>query len=48
MTRKELALRYGRIGLILAAFGVVAAIVFQPLWQELWSPGNTVVGSRVP
>jgi len=34
MTR-EMAIRYGRVGLILAAFALVAAIIGQPLWHRL-------------
>ena len=36
MIRKNLAARYGRVGLILAAFALVAAIIVQPLWRKLW------------
>ena len=27
---------YGRIGLIIAAFALVTAIVGQPLWERIW------------
>lgn len=42
MTRKEMATRYGRIGLILAAFALVTAIIVQPLWERLWPATITV------
>ena len=36
MTRKDTAALYARIGLIIAAFALVMAIVGQPLWESLW------------
>ena len=42
MTRRDMAARYGRIGLILAAFALVADIIVQPLWQRLWPATITV------
>ena len=42
MILKNLAARYGRVGLILAAFALVAAIIVQPLWRKLW-PAAIVV-----
>jgi len=42
MTRKDVVARYGRIGLILAAFALVAAIVIQPLWQRFRPSAITV------
>jgi hypothetical protein len=36
MVPKNLAARYGRVGLLLAAFALVAAIIVQPLWRKLW------------
>ena len=35
MTRNDTAAHYGRIGLIIAAFALVMAIVGQPLWENL-------------
>jgi hypothetical protein len=46
--RKELAARFSRIGLLLAAFTLVAAIIAQPLWHRL-RPASTTMsqgGSR--
>ena len=34
--RKDLVALYGRIGLMMAAFGFVAAIVVGPLLQKAW------------
>ncbi len=51
MTRKDRAARYGRIGLIIAAFALVAAIIGQPLWESLWPAPIEVTDSglsRVP
>ena len=42
MTRRDMAARYGRIGLIIAAFALVAAIIVQPVWQRLWPATITV------
>ena len=47
MTRKDMAARYGRIGLILAAFALVVAIIVQPLWQRLW-PANMTITENQP
>jgi len=33
--RKETAVRYSRIGLLLAALALVAAIIVQPIWHRL-------------
>jgi hypothetical protein len=51
MTRKDALTRYSRIGLILAAFALVVAIVLQPLWQRLRPTAITVTEggrSRIP
>ena len=45
MTLKNMAARYGRIGLILAAFALVIAIIVQPLWQRLW-PATMTLAER--
>ncbi|HEX2135330.1 MAG TPA: hypothetical protein VHG30_05395 [Microvirga sp.] len=37
-----MAARYGRIGLIIAAFALVAAIIVQPLRQRPWPVTITV------
>ena len=42
MTRKDLLALYGRLGLIMAAFVFVAAIVLGPLVQKMWSPHLSV------
>jgi hypothetical protein len=36
MTREDKVVRFGRIGLVVAAFALVAAVVGQPLWEVLW------------
>ena len=51
MMLKDMAARYGRIGLILAAFAFVIAIIIQPLWQRLWPATITVTEggqTRIP
>jgi hypothetical protein len=42
MARKDLIARSGRIGLIIAAFALVAGIVAAPLLQKVWSPPLTL------
>jgi hypothetical protein len=42
MTSRTTVVSYGRIGLIIAAFALVTAIVGQPLWERLWSPSIEV------
>ncbi len=41
MARKDLVALYGRLGLIVAAFALVAGIVGGPLLQKIWSPHHT-------
>ena len=36
MTRGTGVAFYGRIGLIIAVFALVTAIVGQPLWERMW------------
>jgi hypothetical protein len=38
MARKDLVALYGRLGLIVAAFALVAGIIGGPLLQRIWSP----------
>jgi hypothetical protein len=42
MTLKELFALYGRIGLILASFGIIGGVVAQPLIRPLWAARLTV------
>lgn len=42
MARKDLVALYGRLGLIVAAFAFVAAIVMGPLVQKFWRPNGAV------
>jgi hypothetical protein len=46
MMRKELVALYGRIGLMMAAFGFVAAIVVGPLLLKAWPPRMEVTAQR--
>ncbi len=45
MTSRTTVVFYGRIGLIIKAFGLVTAIVGQPLWEKMWSPPIKVTDS---
>jgi hypothetical protein len=45
MTHKTTVASYSRIGLIIAAFALVTAIVGQPLWERMWSPPIEVTDS---
>jgi hypothetical protein len=45
MTRNETLARFSRIGLILAAFAIVTAVVAQPLWDRLWPSAITMTDS---
>jgi len=38
MTRKDRAVFYGRIGLVLASFAMIGRVVAEPLLRPLWSP----------
>jgi hypothetical protein len=42
MTHKDRVALYGRIGLILACFAIIAGVVAEPLLRPLWSPGLTL------
>ena len=48
MTRKDLLALYGRLGLIVVAFGFVSAIVIAPAVQKIWSPRVTVTEHGKP
>lgn len=41
MTRKDLVTRYAQLGLIVAAFVLVASIIAAPLLQRVWAPAVT-------
>jgi hypothetical protein len=45
MTHRTTVASYGRIGLIIAAFALVTAIVIQPLRERMWSPSFEVTDS---
>jgi hypothetical protein len=42
MTRKDRVALYGRIGLILASFAIIAGVVAEPLLRPLWSSDLTL------
>jgi hypothetical protein len=42
MTRKDRVALYGRIGLILASFAIVAGVVAEPVFRNVWSSRLTV------
>ena len=42
MTHKDRVVRYGRIGLILAAFAMIGGVVAEPLLRPVWSSRLTV------
>lgn len=46
MTRTESTTNKARIALVLAALGMVAAIVTQPLWAKLRSPAPVSEANR--
>lgn len=46
MALKDWLSLWGRVGLIVAAFGFVAAIVAGPLLQRVWSPRVAVMEQR--
>ncbi len=45
MTHKTTVVSYGCIGLIIAAFALVTAIIGQPLWGRMWSSPIEVTDS---
>jgi hypothetical protein len=42
MTRKDQLARYGRYGLVVAAFALITGIVAAPLLPRVWSPPAVV------
>jgi hypothetical protein len=42
MTRKDVMAWYGRVGLLMTAFALIAGIVAAPLLPRNWSPPLTV------
>jgi hypothetical protein len=42
MTRKDRVALYGRIGLVLASFGIIGGVVAEPLLRPLWATRLTV------
>jgi hypothetical protein len=42
MRRVDRIAHYGRLGLVVAAFALVAGIVAAPFLQRIWSPALTV------
>jgi hypothetical protein len=46
MVRKDLMALYGRLGLVVVAFAVVAGIIAGPLLQRVWSTQITVTEQR--
>lgn len=44
MERKDLVIRCGRFGLLIAAFALISGIIAAPLIERIWSP--TVVAQR--